>query len=240
MKVFKIDWSGRARVIQMELRYKYFIPYVKCYSCCQTWGMDTVEYPAFNFEFLNENDFNDDRVLSVGEFAKLSAKIQQAANRSVWICPGGSIGRLGGDAYAAKFEDFVWGRVLQPQISKKARDLLAGEGIHLLTAEIDVKYKNKPITSHLAIQVEPVPLLTEETMRRYTIVHCDTCGDYNQQQCNPKVPEGFMIQKSLFPSGQHLVMLRETFDILASEEFMEAVKKHRLTGLSFKECGQYV
>ena len=56
----------------------------------------------------------------------------------------------------------------------------------------------------------------------------------------PVVPEGYAIMRSHWPAGQHLVQMWETLSVLASEEFMEAVRKHNLTGIAFKECGTYV
>ena len=240
MKAFKIDWAGKTRMAPLDLACEFSLPSIRCYDCGRTWCLGTIEYPAFNFGFLNDVEFTDDRVLSVEEFAKVSDRIVRAANRSLLVTPGGSIGPLCGEAFRAKFDDFAWGRVVLPQISKRARDILAGEGIHLLTGEMNVTYRGKRVTSHLGLQVEPVPLLTEENLKQWTIVHCPTCGDYTRTNRRAVVPEGFMIGRSKWPKGQHLVMLRETLDIIASEDFIEAVRRKELTGLSFVECGQFV
>ena len=241
MKAYKIDWADGGRN-GMVLDYRFHLPHVNCTACGDTWGDANVEYPAFNFDFLNKAEYNDDRRVSLEEFAGINARIARAIGRPIQLSPGACIGRPYGTAYRRTFDDFDWGRLGVPQISKRANERLVAEGIHLLTAELDVKYRGKPITSHLAIQVESVPMLTGASLRRHaSIIHCPVCGSYYVNTGRPICPpEGYQINAAAWPAGQHLVQMTDTGRVLASGEFMAAVEKHHLTGITFVECGEYV
>ena len=243
MTAYKINPTPEQRLGAVDLGYRYHLPQVECSLCTgqwKHWGNGDFEYPAFKFGLLNDREFNFCRVVTVAEFEKICARIIRAAGRPVMLIPGASIGELAGTSSATKLPDFVWGRVTVPQISRRARDLLASESIHLLTAEASIRCRGKHLDSHLAIQVESVPLLTEESLRRFTITHCPNCGNYKQVELKPKVPEGYMIKRAAWPVGQHLVKLVEHSRVIASDEFIAAVKKHNLTGILFEECGQFV
>jgi hypothetical protein len=177
----------------------------------------------------------------LAEFKKLRERIARAAGRRVIVEPGAGIGELEGTATSTKLDDFTWGRVVLPEMSRQTRDILADDGIELLTADCSISCRGKTIETQLAVQFEPVELLTEESLERHKIFHCPRCGNYQAPlRPAPVVPEGYVIKRSAWPKGGHLVQVRETSDIIASEEFMEAVKKHSLTGIVFKECGQFV
>lgn len=243
MKAYKIRWSIN-RGTAVDLGYEYHLPRIECLDCCgkwKNWGQGHYEYPALKFDFLNDKEFNDKRVVSITEFQQIRARIERAANRSLMIMPGASIGMLAGKTHSKKLDDFVWGRISIPQISKSAADLLAQEGINLLTSECSILFCGNKIDSHLAIQVEPVSLLTEESLNKHKIYHCSRCGNYKSPpKPDPIVPEGYVIKRSSWPDDKHLVQMVETLKVIASEHFMQAVKKHKLTGITFEEYGQYV
>jgi hypothetical protein len=239
MKAFKIHWPRSSVGSPLDLGYKYNLPSVRCPNCGE-WGNGNFEYPDFAFDLLNETEFTDRRVLDIPEFTQFGETILSAAKRPVLLVPGACLGRPYGDAFRTSLDDFVWGRIFVPQISKRARDVLAGHGINLRTADIDVRFRGKSITTHLAIQVEPVPLLTEDSLRRFTFTRCDLCGDYTRKDRGVTVPQGYYLQQARWPNREHLVMLRESLNVLASEELMDAVKKHNLAGIVFEECRQFV
>src|SRR5437660_2103809 len=243
MKVFRINWAVNEGTV-VDLGYDYDLPQVECLECepeWMNWGQGMIEYPAFKFDFLNDTEFNFDRVVSVAAFDQIRQRIVRAAGRPVNVIPGASIGELYGTSFRSKLNDFVWGRIFVPQISKRARDLLACEGINLLTAECSIRCRGKKLDSHLAMQVEPMALMTEESLSRFKIYHCPRCGNYKHPpKPDPIVPEGYLIGRSAWPAGQHLVQMAETLNVLASNEFIEVVKKRNLTGLIFEECGRFV
>lgn len=228
----------------VDMGYDYHLPRIECLQCTpewKSWGNGMFEYPAFKFDFLNRREFTYKRVVNLAEFERIRQRIIQAAGRDVAVIPGTSIGEMSGTSARKDLNDFVWGRITVPQISKRARELLANEGIDLLTTECTIRYRRRKLDSHLAIQVEPVALMTAESLARFQIKHCPRCGNYRSPLMPaPVVPEGYAIMRSHWPAGQHLVQMWETLSVLASEAFMEAVRKHNLTGITFKECGNYV
>ncbi len=243
MKAYRITQDKR-RPRTVSAAFKYYLPSVECLECCaewKTWENGFIAFPALKFPFLNKKEFNPKRVVSIEEFNKIAEHLCEAAGRCVSFCPGCGIGELEGDATTRKLDDFTWGTIVAPEISMEARDLLAGEGIELVTAECSITYRKKRIEDRLAVQLEPVALLTEESLIRNNIKHCSRCNHYWQTGCSTVVvPEGYMIKKDLWPKGKHLVQVMETLDILASEEFIEAVEKHALTNIVFEEYGTYV
>lgn len=243
MKAFRITWD-RKRPTLVDAACRYDLPRIECLECCpewKTWGVACVSFPALKFYFLNTEDYNCDRVVSLEEFRRIAERISRTAGRLVPVAPGSGIGELEGTATTSKLDDFTWGRVVLPEISLHARDALAGEGIELLTAECSILYRCKRIETQLAVQLEPVELLTEESLNRHRIIHCQRCGNYMAPpRPAPVVPEGYKFNRSLWPKGAHLVQTRETGDVLASQEFIDAVKKHDLRGIVFKECGEFV
>lgn len=251
MKAYRIEWAANRGTL-VDLGYDYNLPRVECLACClrwKYWGEPSIEYPAFKFDFLNKKEFNFKRVVSVSEFEQIRSRIVHAAGRPVMVVPGLCIGPLSGTTWTRRLDDFIWGRIGVPQISKRARDLIASEGINLITAEMNVRCRGRSVDSHLALQVEPVPLLTEENLRHFFIKQCSVCGNFARCAIGDKPPpvgnkpstlEGLVIQKSAWPSGQHLVQSAEIGRVIASNELIEAVKKHKLSGIVFPECGEYV
>ena len=242
-KAFKIDWlKGKARR-SPDLGCDLHLPQVRCSVCGETWG-SVYAYPGFNFDFLNPKEFNWERTLSTEEFQRqIRERIQRSVGRSVMVVPGAGVGPLTGTSAFAKFDDdFVWGTILCPQISKVAEKILASEGVQLLTADVSMRCRGRLVESLFAIQAEPASLLTAESLHKHRIKHCVNCDKYTAPLPTERVivPEGYEIRKSAWPKGQHLVTLAETLDILASSEFMAAVQKHNLTGIAFEECGVYV
>ena len=241
MNVFSIEFAQRKGLSLVDLGERYTLPLVHCEVCGETWGERCVDYPAFKFSFLNKSEFNDDRVVSVSEFERIAERISRSAGRKVLVRPGSAIGELEGEAFAMSLNDFTWGRAsCAPQISQHARDLLAQEGINILTADIILRCRGKPLRSHLAVQPEPAILLTEGTLIRHGITHCRACDRFDVKYPRPKIPEDLEIRMSAWPKPKHLVKSVETGHIFASEQFMAAAKKHKLSGLTFVERGHFV
>ncbi len=226
-----------------DLICRFHLPTLICLTCSPKWRQwgSYAQYPAFKFDFLNEREFNMRRSVELSEFERICARIVSAAGREVVVVPGGGIGELEGEAYSTELTDFLWGTILFPQISKRARDLLAEDGIDLLTAECTIKFRGRRIDSHLAIQIEPVALLTEAGMKHLQMSRCPRCGNFTRPPgLHPALPHGREFSRSAWPQGRHLVQSAETCEVIASEEFVEAVKKHNLTGIAFEEAGRFV
>jgi len=215
----------------------------ECTNGCESWGA-LIEYPAFKFDFLTQEEYGPDldRAISLKEFTDLASKIEIAAGRPVRVIPGAAIGELSGKVFTRKPDDFLWTGIIIPQIGKNTRDKLAGEGIPLLTADCSLRYRSgRKLDSHLAMQVEPVPLLNDESLDRLRIYLCPVCGHYlANEMFIKKLPRFYQIKRASWPKGRHLVQMLETLDVLASEEFMCAVEKHELTGIRFEGCGEFV
>jgi len=245
---YRLRWE-KNRTRGVELIAPFELPRVKCHTCGKTWGDPMIYYPTFKFSFLNEEEFNFERVVSLDEFDELRERFFACAGRRFNLVPGATIGNQGLRVLSRQLDDFIWGAITVPQISKRACELLEKEGISLLTADCKTTLRGRDIGTHRVLQVEPTELLTCQNVAELDLLHCSLCGLYMARPKLPTMkpwrlgepePEHFKIRKDRWPPGEHLVMCRETLRILASPEFMQAVRKHRLTGLQFLPCGEYV
>src|SRR5665213_1357060 len=247
MKAYSITWprhDKKLRSIIADLGYQRYLPKVICLTCepqFKRWG-SLFELPAFNFDFLSEKDLNIKSVVSLSEFQRIHRQIINAVGYPIPVRPGTAFGLLSGTVSTRKLEDFLWGRISVPQIDKRANELLAAEGVQLMTAELDMRFHGRKVDTHLAIQVEPAPLLTQDNLKYFSISRCPVCGHYKRYAIGnkPYMTSGLEIIRSAWPEGKNLVRAIEGAGIIASQRFIDAVQKHKLTGISFVECGKYV
>jgi hypothetical protein len=238
MKAYRIRQTTFECRLTVDCRYQ--LPSVVCHGCGREWQEGLIEFPTINFPFLTERRLLSKRTASVAEFEEIRKRIIAELGREVLIVPGSSFGPMEGEAAVSKLDDFVWGTICIPQISKRACDILTAEGIDLLTADCSIRYGRKKLDTHLAIQIEPLPMLTKESCEQAKITHCLTCGDYFQNYPKPEMEGSYQLARRAWPKGKHLVQLIETLDVIPSEEFMTAVKKHKLSGIRFEEYGEFV
>jgi hypothetical protein len=246
MKAYRLTWPNSDRSIIAELGYAHHLPMLICEVCepqFKRWGAG-YEYPAFKFDFLRDPVFNHNSIkqVNIDEFDQIKSRILGAVGRPVMIFPFSGIGLLAGKTSTTKLEDFMWGRIHFPQISRRAKDILADEGINLLTTEMSMTCRGRKVDSHLAMQVEPADVLTEETFAKLSITRCQRCGRYvSRQMYGPRDRfPSLEIKRAALPPVTDLVMPIGGRGIIASERFIAAAEKHCLTGLRFEECGSYV
>ena len=240
VKLFRLGWPKEGRSGLLDLGYDLHLPWIKCETCNRTWGDGMIEYPAIQFDFLVREEFNDDRIVNATEFKHICARLESALGRRMMFVPGASMGILSGNAATPKLGDFVWGRHIYPQISRRARDLLAQDGVALQTAEASIRFRGRLVESHLAIQAEPAALLTPESRRSESISHCSSCNDFRSPPRKRDHVRRLVAVSARWPVGHHLVIVLETLDLVASSEFMDSVRRHSLSGIEFEECGEIV
>ena len=199
-----------------------------------------MEYPAFQFDFLNPEQYNFKRVLSRQEVGIMQKQFEKVVGRSVFLVPGACIGKPSGNCGSSKLDDFAWGRIWCPQVSREAKEVFAKDGIEFVTAEMLLEFRGSPITSHLAMQPEVTTMMTAESLKDHEISHCVACGDFNVPPRKIGYMPRYAVDGSRWPRGQHLVTMLETLDVVVSPEFMDTVRRHNLAGIEFEECGEIV
>jgi hypothetical protein len=235
VKVYALDWPQRHGP-KVDAALDVYLPKVRCEHCGRTWGDGDYMYPALDFEFFQEREFHIDNIVDRPTFAALSKRIQIAYGSDILLIPGCSVGPLTGTAATTKLSDF---ELPTPLVSKRALTLLHERKLLLTTGKCEIRMRGKLITSHLAFQPEPALMISDESLKENGIDFCRVCNFYS---LNPLIRRSryYDFRLANWPLNEPLVVAVETGQVLASEEFIEAVKSLNLTGLKFAECGRFV
>lgn len=124
-------------------------------------------------------------------------------------------------------------------ISKRACNLLAGQGIDLETGPV-VGRDGAPDAFYVALQTPVLPLYTARMMDLLSFVRCGTCSHIRlvNLRTNLMCPREYTLPD--FESTGHLLRPEEGRPLLASPRFVEVVRELKLRGIQFEECGDYV
>lgn len=162
---------------------------------------------------------------------------------------------FGKDVRAAKLPPGSGIGAVHAKLPKRATEFI-WSGFKLIASEralgavrkcgIDLRYgpvfsiDTKQSTSFFAIQLDPIPLYSEQTLREMTLQFCSECGQcwMRDVKAKPQGPQQYLKKK--FPDKKGLTRAAEGVEILASEAFIDVVRSQKLTGIEFKEFGIYV
>jgi hypothetical protein len=134
--------------------------------------------------------------------------------------------------------DFVWCS-FKLLASRHAIEVLQDAGIHLLHGPV-VEPRTGAKTDYVAVQLDPVALYSQQTLAEMTLVFCSTCGNCWMQNTRAKLSGPRQYVRERVPEEQGLVKTFEGYETIATERFMEAVRREKLTGMVFEESGVYV
>ena len=136
--------------------------------------------------------------------------------------------------------DFVW-CCFSLLASRRAIEALRRSGLRVPFGPGVVQIgKRQPCEDFVALQLDLVRLYSDTTLEEFTMSFCKKCGNalLKDVRAEPKGPRQFVRKR--IPRRQGLVRAYESVVTLATEQFIEAVRVHKLTGLAFREFGVYV
>lgn len=247
MRVKSIAESEAARKVEIDGDCRFTMPLVQCPVCKERLGVPAASFPALFVpkhiekyveptEDLNPRPFE--------EYEMVRDEILEANNRKDLVLPPVSgVGRHEAKLLVGKPHDFAWDGPWAPLLSKDALERLASRNVHLTAGELRLTKRGVPVETHVALQCELAPLMSEATVKALTLEKCSFCGEYKQEKMGVTLDNCGRCEfvKELLPTGKHLVRLLgwETY-IVASEEFVEAVESLGLTGIRFEDIGEWI
>lgn len=100
--------------------------------------------------------------------------------------------------------------------------------------------------AYVAIELDPLELLSEEIWARLKLSRCHECGaihsalasSTDRENLLPRLKRRFVLDR--VPGRQGLVLEEYDEDILATSAFMDVYKTYRMTGLVCEQAGLWV
>ncbi len=220
--------------------YSHHLPDLVCHACGRRYGDPYVEYPLTDLTGLPSGLTEAmGKALSPQEFEALTARLFQVYRRQFEVVPGADVGRYSG-VFTGAVADFAWGSPWTPFIKPTILSVLRDSGVELEGVPITIKENHAPGDTYLGIFCEPRSLLDEATRNRLTITRCSTCGQFYRRRLGRTCDPTHTFVRKQWPTGSHIVRLREHSSFLVvSEQFMSVCLTRGITGVAFEAVGHW-
>lgn len=233
IKLYEVFYEGYSAsdVGQLRVNRKWGLPGVTCSNCQETWALVGVAYPSVDLSSLpGEEQYRRLWPVPLEELEKRRRPLLDLIPDGSVPPAGTELGPLVGTAQGA-FADFVWVNpwtlLAQPDALEQLRktEVKLPKSVPAL-----ITFKKTNIRAFLELELEPRTLMARSAFP-YDLPQCQVCG-----RVQAKMPEKIIIQQSSIPSDVDIFRDRlMTTLILATGQFLEAVKRLELTGLEFRE-----
>ncbi|WP_043709703.1 double-CXXCG motif protein [Corallococcus macrosporus] len=211
--------------------HRWSLPGVHCPTCGATWSDVGHEYPSVDLSHLPERTlFERPRPEPFSEFARLRELVRPLAPPHAALPPGTSFGPLTGKA-TGHLGPIAWVEQLLLLVLPDVLERLQTEGIEgLVGCRTELTFRQKPPT-FLELQIEPLGRLHPSCIPLGTPPPCETCGRHGFTR-----PEAPILDAASLPSGVDLFRVGNFATmVIGTERFMEAVRRHNLDGITFRE-----
>ncbi|MBZ4419178.1 double-CXXCG motif protein [Myxococcus sp. RHSTA-1-4] len=228
----KADWSvsytGRLSGI-----YKWYLPAVlDCPGCGPgVFGNETLRHPCVDLTALpNVHEYAYRPPQPLDEYLRLSEQLRPLLPPGAVLMPGMALGPMVGKASGTFGQLFMH----DPSFVHMRREALerlqeAGiRGLHGCPLEVRFRGKNPPelLEPHLELRGEFHPDCLPEDART-----CKRCGAKNHS-----LPRPYILDATTLPTELDLFRLADwSAVIIATERFVDAVKRLQLDGVTFRE-----
>src|SRR6266571_2202142 len=127
-----------------------------------------------------------------------------------------------------------------PLISEKALDILANNRITVYSGEVEILSfsSRKRLHGWRAVDFPNVRLMTENAIRKCRLIECKRCGEF--READPRAWRHHELIKDRWPRRLGVARLVESGRRVASPEFIEVWKRHKLKGIRFERIGKWV
>jgi uncharacterized double-CXXCG motif protein len=169
------------------------------------------------------------RPVTLDEFEHLRKPIADLMPTDSVLKPGTAFGSLVGSV-EGKFGDFLWVNPWTALVRQEAYNLLVEAGVSMPEGvPASLSFRNSLPAVLLELEIEPLARISRRSLPDLQL--CRACGR------NPfRVPDHIEVELSSIPKHVDLFRLREfTTIILGTDNFVEAIRSMRLSGISFEE-----
>ena len=229
MQYFRIH-APTVEKITADGSYKWKLRPVRCPVCNRyrsTWtGLPTLTLP----EGLDESLYTLRSPVPKSEFDALVEPLKALAPPSTRFLPGMGFGQFRGTVGHKEKKDFAWSMFkIFPKEEAYAR--LADVGIRLPTApaimedlktgEINEQYRR-------IVMVKPVECMAVQSLDFAESANCIGCGTRIKKR-----PTKLFLKKKKVPTEEIIFAVEETDQLVANEDFRNAVKTLKLSNVAF-------
>jgi uncharacterized double-CXXCG motif protein len=217
----------------LQARSRWEMPCVRnCPGCgTEVWGNDAIRYPCVDLTGLpNLREFDDPSPQPLDVYLRLCAQLRPLLPAAAVLRPGMGLGPIVGRAsgsFGQLFMQNPWSLYMRREALERLQE--AGvRGLHGCPTELRFRGKNPPEL------LEPQLELRGELHADCLPADAKTC-----EQCGVKsysLPDPYLLDAATLPTELDLFRLAGwTSVILATERFVEAVKRLGLDGVTFRE-----
>ncbi len=233
----KSNWFLVRRAESVGLNYRIdgehskFVPSVLCPTCGHRWIQPGLDYPSVAPSMLAEVEpYLQDNPIAPDRFHALSAELDRILGGRYPIKPGSMFGPLEGRLIGPA-PDIAFCKSWDIFLKESAYSGLTGEGIRgLVGVPAKLRVRGKQSDPLLEIQLEAHGRLARRSLPGNAASICRVCG-YDDSP----LPEMWWIDARALPTGIDLFrMVDLPAKILATDRFVEVVKKLNLTGAVFE------
>jgi uncharacterized double-CXXCG motif protein len=212
--------------------HKWGLPGVRCPTCGATWSDGSDAYPSVDLTSMPERkEFEVPRPEPFAEFARLRELVRPYAPSGVPLEPGTEFGPLVGTA-SGTFGPFFMQNPWTLLALRETLERLQPEGLRgLKGCRTELRFRKKNPPELLELEVHPFGQLHPDCLPPDLPPPCVTCG--RQGLTRPDEP---ILLASSLPTHLDLFRLAGyTTLILATERFVEAVRRLDIGGILFRE-----
>jgi hypothetical protein len=183
------------------------------------------------------------KAITVEEFRKVRSKLPARSKVLGELLPSSQVGLQQIRIYDPP-PDFVLDMNCSI-ISERALKILKSEGVQVHTGEVELLCRRKPLQGWRAVDFPDLRLMTEESLKATGQTECPRCGDFKITKILPaaKLLYGHSDHELIlkrWPEGLGLARLCESMWRIPSPEYIQAWKRHKLTGIGFVPIGKWV
>ena len=232
--LFTVFYEGfsASNVGQLRVDRKWGLPGLTCSVCHETWATTGIAYPSVDLTNLPEEpQYRRFWPVSLDEFEERRRPVLDLIPDGSMPPPGTDFGPLVGNGRGGPFADFVWVNSWTLLAQSSAWERLRTTDVKLPKAvPALIKFKKPNDYVFVELELEPRTIMHRSAFGR-DLPQCKACG-----RVGASMPDDIVIQKRSIPSDVDIFRDRlMTTLILATDRFVQAVKRLDLTGLEFRE-----
>ncbi|WP_163995002.1 double-CXXCG motif protein [Pyxidicoccus caerfyrddinensis] len=215
-----------------DATHKWRLPGAQCHTCGATWASSGHQYPAVDLSQLPERrEFEKARPEPFPEFARLRELARPLAPLDAALPPGTRFGPLVGPA-SGEFGPAAWQGSSLLLLRRDALERLQAEAVRgLLGCRTELRFRQKDPPELLELQIEPHGRLHPDCIPPEVPPPCATCGWVYFRLPDEPILDAASLppELDLFRVGNYATV------IVSTEQFMEAVRRLKLDGITFHE-----